>query len=284
MINQTQSPAQENGLHIGHLGGEGSYSRQAAEKAFPEVDSYVSHRTFDEIFFALEKGHIDHGVVPIENSSTGSIRDVYDLLVKCRLHITGEIHVSVNHHLLGLPGVRVQDIRTVCSHPQAILQSSDYIRLKGFETHYVKDTDSAAALVKDSANPALAAIASSRAADRHGLDILERHINNRHYNTTRFLILSSMPDAPEEKGVTSFVFTTRHEPGCLYAALKDLADHAINMLRIESRPIENRPWEYYFFVDVEGSINESRIRTALSKLAGHTNFMRILGSYKRTDL
>lgn len=280
MISPTELHASARKTKIGHLGGKGSYSHEAARKFFP-LETCASFKHFEDVFSSLENGSIDYAVVPIENSSTGGIRDVYDLLVKCGLHIVGEVYVDVHHHLLGMPGTKLEDIKTVCSHPQGLMQSSDFIRTHGWQTKLCNDTGSAAAFVSGKGLSSFAAIASASAASVHGLAILKTDINNRNHNTTRFFVLSELPSTPLENGLTSFVFTTRHEPGCLYGALKHLARHNINMLRIESRPIENKPWEYYFFVDIEGSTRENRIQDALSALAEHTQFMRILGSYRR---
>ncbi len=266
--------------HIGHIGGKGSYSHEAAKKYFPD-GFYTSFAHFENVFNALENKVIDYGVVPIENSSTGGIRDVYDLLVKCKLHIVGEVYLNIEHHLLGLPGAARADIQMVCSHPQGLMQSSEFIRINDYETKLCKDTGSAAAFIKENGDLSFAAIASASAGRIHNLSVIEKNVSNFNHNTTRFFILSSKPMTPNENGITSLVFTTRHEPGCLYSALKHLSDHGINMLRIESRPMENRPWEYYFFVDIEGPCNESNIHSALRLLEKHTIFFRILGSYSR---
>ncbi|MBK5252020.1 MAG: prephenate dehydratase [Peptostreptococcaceae bacterium] len=263
---------------IGHIGGKGSYSHEAAKQYFPE-DFFTSFDHFENVFKALENKTIDYGVVPIENSSTGGIRDVYDLLIKCKLHIVGEVYVNIEHHLLGLPGASRKDIQMVCSHPQGLMQSSEFIRINDYETKLCKDTDSAAAFIKENGNPSFAAIASASAGRIHNLNVIEKSISNFSHNTTRFFVLSSKPMTPCENGLTSLVFTTRHEPGCLYSALKHLSDYGINMLRIESRPMENRPWEYYFFVDIEGSTKDSKVQSALAHLEKHTLFFRILGSY-----
>jgi chorismate mutase/prephenate dehydratase len=265
---------------IGHIGGKGSYSHEAAKQYFPE-GSYASFDHFENVFKALENKTIDYGVVPIENSSTGGIRDVYDLLVKCKLHIVGEVYVNIEHHLLGLPGASRKNIQMVCSHPQGLMQSSEFIRINDYETKLCKDTGSAAAFIKENGDPSYAAIASASAGRVHNLEVIEKNISNCRHNTTRFFVLSSNAKIPSEDGLTSLVFTTRHEPGCLYAALKHLSDYGINMMRIESRPMENRPWEYYFFVDIEGSCKDLQIQSALALLEKHTIFFRILGSYSR---
>ena len=227
---------------------------------------------------------MEYGVVPIENSSTGGIRDVYDLLVKCNVRVTGEVYLNIEHHLIGLPEASLEDIELVCSHPQGLMQSSEFIRMNDLETKLCKDTGSAASFVKHGRDKKCAAIASESACRIHGLKILEKDISNSRHNTTRFFILSQKPSIPASNSITSLVFTTKHEPGCLYGALKHLSDYGINMMRIESRPIENRHWEYYFFVDIEGSLMEAKIGLALHRLEKQTIFFKILGSYKKSCL
>jgi len=267
---------------IGHIGSNGSYSHEAAKKYFEE-GSFSSFNHFEDVFKALENGYIDYGVVPIENSSTGGIRDVYDLLVKCGINISGEVYLDIKHHLLGLPGTSQEDIKMVCSHPQGLMQSSEYIRSNDFETKLCKDTGSAAAFIRNSNDRSLAAIASESACNIYNLEVIDKNISNYLHNSTRFLVLCSKPAEAAANALTSLVFTTRHEPGCLYSALRHLSDYGINMMRIESRPMENKPWEYYFFVDIEGSIKEPAISSALCLLEKHTIFFKILGSYKKAD-
>jgi len=268
---------------VGHIGKNGSYSYEAANKHFKE-GSFASFDHFEDVFKALKNNTIEYGVVPIENSSTGGIRDVYDLLVKCDIHVVGEVYLDIEHHLVGLPEASLADIELVCSHPQGLMQSSEFIRMNEFETKFCKDTGSAASFVKNSNNKTLAAIASASACRIHNLKIIEKDISNFRKNTTRFFILSKKPASPASNSITSLVFTTKHEPGCLYGALKHLSDYGINMMRIESRPIENRPWEYYFFVDIEGSLMEAKISSALHHLEKQSIFFKILGSYKKSCL
>ncbi|HKL10353.1 MAG TPA: prephenate dehydratase [Clostridia bacterium] len=271
------------GKSIGHIGNNGSYSHEAAKKYF-EKGSFTSFSHFEDVFMALENKTVEYGVVPIENSSTGGIRDVYDLLVKCNVRVTGEVYLNIEHHLIGLPDATLEDIKLVCSHPQGLMQSSEFIRMNDLETKLCKDTGSAASFVKYGKDKNCAAIASESARRIHNLKILKKDISNFRHNTTRFFILSQKPAMPVTDSITSLVFTTKHEPGCLYGALKHLSDYGINMMRIESRPIENRPWEYYFFVDIEGSLMEEKISLALQNLEKQTIFFKILGSYKKSCL
>lgn len=267
---------------IGHIGGKGSYSHEAAKKYFKEA-SYKSFPHFENVFRALDKGIIDYGVLPIENSSTGGIRDVYDLLIRYNQNIVGEIYLSIKHHLIGLPGASIDNIKTVCSHPQGIMQSSDFIRFNNYDTKICSDTGSAAAFVKEYGDPTYAAIASASASQLYNLEIIKKNTSDKSHNSTRFFVLSNTCASPSNDSLTSLVFTTKHEPGCLYNALKYLADYGINMLRIESRPMDNHPWEYYFFVDIEGSHEDILIKSALEYLKKQSNFFRILGSYKRSQ-
>ena len=274
------TPKKETAL-IGHIGNNGSYSHEAAKKYF-KGGSFTSFNHFEDVFKALENKTVEYGVVPIENSSTGGIRDVYDLLVKCDVKVIGEVYLNIEHHLIGLAESSLEDIEIVCSHPQGLMQSSEFIRMKKLESKLCKDTGSAASLVKHSKDKKCAAVASESACRIHDLKILEKNISNFQHNTTRFFILSKKPAIPASNSITSLVFTTKHEPGCLYGALKHLSDYGINMMRIESRPIENKPWEYYFFVDIEGSLMESKIRSSLHHLKKQTSFFKILGSYKKS--
>jgi prephenate dehydratase len=243
----------------------------------------VPYRSFADVFRAVAVGQVDNGLVPVENSQAGSINDVYDLLRQHDLFVIGEISHQVNQCLLCLPGQQLSDIKRVISHPQALAQSDVFLRELGVEIVATYDTAGSAKMVREENLAGVAAIASASAADLYQLEILAQGIQTIKDNFTRFIALGREP-APRREGdaKTMLVMATAHQPGSLYHCLGFLANHHINLLKLESRPSRQRPWEYVFYLDLEGHREDPAVRSALADLAGHTTFCKVLGSFARS--
>jgi prephenate dehydratase len=230
----------------------------------------------------VEKGETENGVIPIENSLTGSIHENYDLLLKYNLVITGEIKLRITHNLIANQGADLSSIKKVYSHPQAISQCKDYFsKHKNIELVSVYDTAAAARMVKEKGTLKEAAIASGQAALDYGLKILATGIESNHMNYTRFLIISQKMGKENEDSKTSIVFSTKNIPGALFKSLSVFALRDIDLYKIESRPVPGTPWEYIFYLDFDGDIRQEKIKKAISHLEEIANFLKILGSYPK---
>jgi chorismate mutase/prephenate dehydratase len=268
----------------GYQGVEGSFSYEALKGYLAETGTDMETKAlleFEDVFALLEKGKIDMGIVPVENSSTGSISVVYDLMKKYNVFIAGEIFLKVSHNLLVRKGTLPEDIEEVYSHQQAFDQSSDYFREKPWKLIPYKNTALSAKYVAELESGRCAAVASSLAADLYGMEVLDAAINNNAHNYTRFLILSNDLKLREENNKTSFMSIIDHEPGSLYKMMSCFADYGINMMKIESRPIANRPWEYAFYIDFEGNMAEERIKSALEHIKRYSREFKVLGNYPK---
>ncbi len=221
------------------------------------------------------------GIVPIENSLYGSIHQVYDLLLRHRLSIIGELKLRIELHLMALPGTTFKGLETVYSQSQALGQCEDFLRtLDAVKIEAVHDTAGAARLVREHRRHDAAAIASERAARAYSLHILKRNVESDHRNFTRFIALSRKAVQPHGKVKTSMVFAAKNIPGALFKALAVFALRDINLLKIESRPLVGKPWEYLFYLDVEGAPEQDPLRQALKHLKEVCSFVRLLGSYR----
>jgi prephenate dehydratase len=243
----------------------------------------VPYRTFADVFRAVASGEVEYGLVPVENSQAGSINDVYDLLRQHDLFVIGEIGHPVNHCLLCLPGQKLSDIKRVISHPQALAQSDVYLRDLNVEIVATYDTAGSAKMIREGNLEGVAAVAAVGAAELYQLEILARGIQTIRDNFTRFIALSRT-SVPRHGGAakTMLVMATAHQPGSLYQCLGFLAANKINLLKLESRPSRQRPWEYVFYLDLEGHRDDPPVRTALAHLAEHTTFCKVLGSFVRS--
>jgi prephenate dehydratase len=275
-------------LQIAFQGEPGAYSEVAALEYFDPGTKTIPQNSFEQVFSRVSEGGCDYGLIPIENSLAGSIHRNYDLMLRHDLHITGEYHLRVSHCLLALPGVQLSDIRRVHSHPQALAQCE--IRLAELELEPVVEADTAgsARLLCEWNDRHAAALASRRAAEVYGLDILVDHMEDNPANFTRFLAISRQPLEPEdplrEEYKTSVVFSMDNRPGALFKALSVFALREIDLTKIESRPIAGRPWDYMFYIDFAGFAGTPVCRRALEHLQEITTFWRVLGSYPRHRL
>ncbi|MCS6964889.1 MAG: prephenate dehydratase [Thermoflexus sp.] len=268
---------------VAFQGEPGAYSHEAALGFFGSDLELLPCRTFAEVAQAVEAGRAEFGILPIENSTAGSINAVYDLLLDRDLRIWGEVILPVRHCLLAPPGTLLSDIRVVRSHPQALEQCARFIERHGWEALAAHDTAGSARMLAERPEPGIAAIASRLAAERYGLVILAEGIEDDPENATRFFIVSTREPARAERNKTSIVFSTRHVPGALHACLGEFAARGINLTKLESRPRRGRPWEYVFYVDFEGHWQDPPCREALLGLLQRASFLKLLGSYPAAE-
>lgn len=274
-------------LSVAFQGERGAFGDEAVHSYFGK-QGYTSiesapYRSFADVFHAVAAGEVQYGLVPVENSQAGSINDVYDLLRQHDLFVIGEIGHPVNHCLLCLPGQTLSDIKRVISHPQALAQSDVYLRELGVEIVATYDTAGSAKMIREEHLEGVAAVAGKGAADIYQLETLASGIQTIKDNYTRFIVLSREPVARREGDAkTMLVMATAHQPGSLYRCLGAFATNNINILKLESRPSRQRPWEYVFYLDFEGHREDAAVRSALADLAGHTTFCKVLGSFTKS--
>jgi chorismate mutase/prephenate dehydratase len=287
---QTGAEEAAHELVVAFQGTEGAYGHQAALQHFAVARRPVAlkaYATFKEMLEAVIEGHADRAMLPIENTTAGSVYESYDLLLRFNLALVGEEIVDVRHCLLGVADVPLDQLRRIHSHPQALSQCSEFLSsLPGVEGVSAANTALAARHVKDLNNPAEAAIASQEAGAHFSLHVLRRDIANQPVNYTRFVVVAAAPvDCdPRIAAKVSMVLSTRHEHGALVRCLNVIADEGLNVTKLESRPRPGTPWEYVFYVDVEGHIASPRMQAALAGLAERTVFVKVLGCYAAREL
>ena len=262
-------------------GEHGAFSEEAAFNYFGKSIATVPCKAFEDVFQAVRKKDSTFGIIPIENSLAGSLHINYDLLLKYRLNIIGEINTRISHQLLGLKKTNIENIKRIYSHPMALQQCQTFLRsLSSVEVIESYDTAGSVMMLKDTGSKETAAIASKSAAKIYGVKVLKKNIEDYKQNFTRFLILSKKQiNAIKYPAKTSIVFSLKNEPGILFKALSGFALRGIDLTKIESRPVREKPFEYYFYLDFIGSIKESSTKYALNHLREITDDVRILGSY-----
>src|SRR5262245_57734939 len=271
---------------VAFQGERGAYSEIAARRFFGKDIELLPCETFDLVFKSVESQKANAGMVPIENSQAGCIHQNYDLLLKHRLRIVGELNLRVEHNLIGHPGATLRSIRTIFSHPQALMQcQGNTSKLKNLmkDLKIVAAYDTAGSVKKIQEEKLLnaAAIASDLAAGTYGMKILKRGIQDNPENFTRFLVLQRTQTLPPGANKTSLVFSLRNVPGALFRSLSAFALRDIDLYKIESRPLHGKPWEYFFYIDFAGSPKEPSCRNALAHLREVATFLKVLGSYPR---
>ncbi len=267
-------------MRITFQGELGAYSELAARALFGEVE-LSPVETFEDVFEAVVKGICDYGVVPIENSLTGSVHRNYDLLLEHPLWIVGEVKLRIVHHLIALPGVRLEDVKKAYSHPQALEQCRAFLRKHDIDPVPVYDTAGAVRLLKEQKSKDAAAIASIQAARDYEMEVLASDIAEHRENFTRFLAVGREPARDVHDPKTSIVFTLKNIPGALFRALSVFALRDIDLMKIESRPIRGKPWQYMFYLDFDGGMEEERCKRAVDHLREIATFLRVLGSYDK---
>jgi prephenate dehydratase len=266
-------------MRVAYQGEPGAYSEAAALAFDPDADP-VPCRGFEDVFRAVAGGGAARGIVPMENTIGGSIHRNYDLLVEHELPIVGEVQLKVDHCLLALPGVALADVRVVHSHPQALAQCERWLQgLPGVELSAVYDTAGGAKLIREQGLRDHAAVASVRAAEVFGLDVLARGIQDFDTNITRFFVVARHP-ITEGADKTTIVFALPSQPGALFRALSVFALRNIDLTKLESRPIRGMAWEYMFYADLAVSRDDLNCGRALVNLAEFAKWVRTLGTYR----
>ncbi|HOP49563.1 MAG TPA: bifunctional 3-deoxy-7-phosphoheptulonate synthase/chorismate mutase [Ignavibacteriales bacterium] len=277
-------------IRIAIQGVEGSYSHKASKKFFIHNDarlSFLSKSTFKDVVTAVEEGQVDYGVLPIENTTSGSINEVYDVLSHAQISIVGEVKVKVEHCLIAIEDIPLNKIEKIYSHPQAIMQCSNFLQsFPDVKIEYYEDTALAVHKIKNENNKNYAAIASEEAAQIYEMTILRKNIANQSENYTRFLVIARNAQKVDLRipCKTSLVLATEQKPGALVDALSIFKEHNLNMTKIQSRPIIGNPWEELFYIDFEGNMDDPDVATAIDELRKVTRFLKILGSYPAYDI
>jgi prephenate dehydratase len=268
-------------LRVAFQGERGAYSEIAVYRFFGENAKIQPCRDLSRVFESVDTQEAQFGVVPAENSLEGSVNQTYDFFLTHDSKVCGEIIIRISHCLIANSDTRLGTIRRVYSHPQAIAQCRSFLERLGSESVPTFDTAGSVRMLKEAGFKDAAAIASNCAAEIYGMKILAREIEDTPTNYTRFLVISKT-DAPKTgKDKTSIIFATTHTPGALYHALGEFANRNINLTKIESRPTRQKPWEYNFYLDLEGHRTEQQCADALGALQAKAVFLKILGSYAR---
>jgi prephenate dehydratase len=274
---------------VAFQGERGAYGEMATLQYFTDV-RLLPLKSFQDVFDAGENGKVEYIVVPLENSIEGSINEIYDLLLQTQMNVVGEIYQRVRHCLIANKGTKM--IKYVHSHPQALAQCRAYLQNKGLRPVPTYDTAGAVKMIKENKMTDSAAIASKRAAELYDMEILDEGIEDRKNNYTRFFVLSpkkkrTRKSNPHDIGSpshkTSIIFSVQHVPGALFSILGEFAKRKINLTKIESRPTKETPWEYNFYVDFEGHLQNKAVREALLSIKPKTSYIKILGSYKKAE-
>ena len=261
-------------------GAEGAYTQAAMEQYFGKDVNSFHVDTFRDAMIAIDEGSADYAVLPIENSTAGIVNEIYDMLVEFENYIVGEQIIKIEHCLMAVPGTKMDEIKTVYSHPQSLMQSSRFLQEHASWRQISMNNNAfAARKVAEDKDRTQAAIASMHAADTYGLEILQEGVNRSSSNSTRFIIVTNRKIFLKDAKKVSICFEIPHESGSLYHMLSHFIYNNLNMNKIESRPIEDRNWEYRFFIDFDGNLADSAVKNALRGLRDEARNMRILGNY-----
>lgn len=277
-----------NGMRVSYCGTEGAFAHIAAKRMFTGAE-LISYPDFTSAYQAVERGEVDCAVLPLENSCEGEIGTVMDLIFQGSLYINQVLDLPVEHHLLGIPGTSIDSIKTVVSHPQALGQCADYIHKHGYESVSSANTAIAARQVMENGDNTVAAIASIETVELYGMEILDRDINDTRNNTTRFAAFSrseNRPSAKVKREDESFilVFTVQNEAGALAQTLNIIGAHGYNMRSVRSRPMKNLQWNYYFYIEAEGNINNENGSDMLHELSAVCAKLKLAGTYYANNL
>jgi chorismate mutase/prephenate dehydratase len=274
----------EEPVQIAYMGPEGTFSHQAARHQFGEQAQLASVPTITDVFAAVEAGKVELGVVPVENTTEGVVTQTLDALAHFDVPVCAEILLPISHDLLSLSG-RLEDVRLVASHPQPLAQCRRWIECHLPRVERIETASTAAAAQRAAVEPETAAIGSPMAAEVYGLKTIESAVEDRRDNSTRFLVLGGQQPPPSGNDLTSAVFTIRRDqPGGLFHLLEPIAEGGVNLTSIQLRPIHGKPWEYLFFLDLEGHRSEERVANALEGASRLAYSSRILGSFPRAVL
>jgi prephenate dehydratase len=264
---------------VAYQGEAGAYSERAVNVLFPDAET-LPCETIRLTFSRVTSGEADLGVVPVENSQAGSVNETYDLLLRSSLvHVVGEVVLRVDHALLGPPGARLEGVRRAYSHWQALAQCEEFLATHHIDPVPVHDTAGGARLVAESGNLEDAAIASVEAGANLGLAVLAEHIQTYPDNFTKFGVIGTSDAGLGPPNKTSLVMAGDDRPGSLFRALKPFAERGVNLTKLESRPRRGSPFEYVFYIDLDGPADDERVAGALDEVRMHTSMIKVLGSY-----
>ena len=268
----------QNGLRVAYSGVEGAFAHIAAGRIFPEGNR-VSYSDFKAAYDSVVNGECDVAVLPIENSYAGEVGQTIDLIFSGSLYINGIYELEIHQNLLGLPGATVEDIKKVTSHSQALTQCHDYIKMRGFAAEETSNTALAAKTVADAGDKSIGAIASAETAEIYGLKVVEANINKSGDNTTRFAVLSKVKAASQSLTSTVLMFTVKHEAGSLAEAIAIIGQRGYNMTALRSRPMKKHSWQYYFYVEIDGSTDTENGKLMLDELGKVCDKLKVAGTF-----
>ena len=268
----------QNGLKVAYSGIEGAFAHIAAGRIFPECNR-ISYTDFKAAYDAVVNGDCDVAVMPIENSFAGEVGQTIDLIFSGELFINGIYELEIHQNLLGVPGATVEDIKKITSHPQALRQCHDYIEMHGFETEETTNTALAAKTIAETNDKSLGAIASVETAEIYGLDVLASNINTSDENTTRFAVLSKVRANSPSMTSSVLMFTVKNEAGSLANALSILGKYGYNMTALRSRPLRKHSWQYYFYIEIDGTTNTENGVKMLEELGKMCDQLTVTGTF-----
>lgn len=269
------------GIRVAYCGVEGAFAQIAAKHIYADCEA-TAYPSFAAAYAAVEEGECEVAVLPIENSSAGEVGQVVDLIFAGNLYINGVYELAVEQNLMALPRTRLSDIKTVLSHPQALMQCAPFLEENGMQTKAFENTAAAAKFVSESGDRTIAAIASDETAKLYGLEIIERDINSERSNTTRFAAVSRVRNDkqsfPSGQGCV-LMFAVKNEAGALADAINAIGRHGFNMRSIHSRPQKDTMWQYYFYAELEGDVNGENGRAMLAELEGRCDRLKLAGTF-----
>ena len=268
----------QHGLKVAYSGVEGAFAHIAAGRIFPEGER-VSYSDFRAAYTAVVNGDSDVAVLPIENSYAGEVGKTLDLIFSGPLYINGIYELEIHQNLLGVPGATVEDIQRVTSHPQALSQCHDYIRMRGFATEEANNTALAAKSVAEAGDKSYGAIASAETAALYGLKVIEPNINKSGENTTRFVVLSKVRAHSPTLSSTVLMLTVKHEAGSLANAIRIIAQYGYNMTALRSRPLKKHSWQYYFYIEIDGAVHTESGQKMIDELSAVCDKLKVAGTF-----
>lgn len=271
----------EKTMTIAYFGPEATFTHQAAIRKFGSSLNYSPHKSIADVFTEVSKGRADYGVVPVENSTEGFVTHTLDVLVDSDLKIVAQIILPIQQCLIS--NVPLARIKKVFSHPQPIAQCREYIQTRLHHVEIVETSSTTRAAELAAQEKHTAAIASALAAERYGLKILEKDIQDSSNNATRFFVLGRQCSPPTGRDRTSLILSIAHKVGALHKALSVFSKHKLNMTQIDSRPNKRKAWEYFFFLDCDGHFQDPKVSKALAEIQKSCNFIKVLGSYPNSE-
>lgn len=268
----------QNGLKIAYSGVEGAFAHIAAGRIFPHGNR-VSYGDFKAAYNSVVNGESDLVVLPVENSYAGEVGQTLDLIFKGELYINGIYELEIHQNLLGTEGATIEDIKKVTSHPQALSQCHEYLKMRGIETEEANNTALAARSVAEANDKSYGAIASRETAELYGLKVIEANINKSGENTTRFAVLSKVRSDSESLANTVLMLTVKHEAGSLANAVGIIGKYGYNMTALRSRPMKKHSWQYYFYIEIDGNVDSENGRKMLDELRGVCDQLKVAGRF-----